>query len=350
MPTNMTLDAGRSLTYRDAGVDFGAKERAFSRMKAHLRSTYRGEVLSELGDFGGLFALGRYREPVLVSSVDSVGTKLKVAFALHRHESVGHDIVAHCGNDILVHGAEPLFFLDYIGIGRLEPDVVAELVEGLARGCREIGCALIGGETAELPDLYAVGEYDLAGCIVGVVERSQMLTGEQVRPGDALLGLPALGLHTNGYSLARRVLFQVEGLSVQDEIPGLGISVGAELLKEHKAYVRPVRALLRDVAVHGLAHITGGGLPDNVARVLPDGCRAVVERGSWNVPPIFRHLQEAGNIAEAEMYRVFNMGVGMVVIVPPEERDNALARLRESGEEPRIVGQVVAGDRGVEIL
>lgn len=339
-----------SLTYRDAGVDLDAKEDAFRQLRRLVRSTYRPEVLSELGTFGGLFALGRYREPVLVSSVDGVGTKLKIAFALDRHTTVGYDLVAHCCNDILVQGAEPLFFLDYLAIGRLRPEVVREIVEGLVRGCREVGCALIGGETAELPDFYAPGEYDLAGCIVGVVEREALITGEQIRPGDVLLGLPSTGLHTNGYSLARRVFFQKAGLSVHDEIPGLGISVGEELLKPHRNYIRSVLALRHVVNVRGLAHITGGGIPGNLVRILPEGTRARIRLGSWEVLPIFEVLQRLGGIADEEMRRVFNLGVGMVIVVSPEETEEALDCLRKHGENPTVLGEVRTGERGVEFV
>ncbi|MDA1191695.1 MAG: phosphoribosylformylglycinamidine cyclo-ligase [Candidatus Poribacteria bacterium] len=348
----MTRDTDKnrpSLTYADAGVDFDAKEQAFRRIKDRVQATYRPEVLSELGSFGGLFALAKYDAPVLVSSVDSVGTKLKVAFALDKHDTVGYDIVAHCANDILVQGAEPLFFLDYIGIGDLRPDVIAQLIDGLARACKEVGCALIGGETAELPDLYGQGEYDLVGTIVGVVERAKVVTGGGIRPGDALIGLPSVGLHTNGYSLARKIVFEAAGLTVRDTIPGLGITVGEELLKPHKPYVRSVRALMDSVEVKGLAHITGGGLPDNVERVLPDGCRARIERGTWNVLPIYNWLQEAGNVAEDEMFHVFNMGVGMVVIVSRGDVSAALTALKNAGEQPTVIGEIVSGEQGVEI-
>lgn len=340
----------KALTYRDAGVDLGAKEEAFRHLRGLMRSTYRAEVLSEFGTFGGLFALGKYREPVLVSSVDGVGTKLKIAVALDRHTTVGYDLVAHCCNDILVQGAEPLFFLDYLAMGRLRPEVVRDVVEGLARGCREAGCALIGGETAELPDVYAPGEYDLAGCVVGVVEREALITGEQIRSGDVLLGLPSVGLHTNGYSLARRVFFEEAGLSIHDEIPGLGISVGEELLKPHKSYVRSVLALRRAVNVRGLAHVTGGGIPGNLVRVLPEGARAWIRLGSWEVLPIFEVLQRLGGIADEEMRRVFNLGVGMVVVVSPEETENALDCLRKHGENPAVLGEVRTGERGVEFV
>jgi len=341
---------GRGLTYRDAGVDLEAKEKAFRQIRQLVRETYRPEVLSEFGTFGGLFALGTYREPVLVSSVDSVGTKLKIAFALHRHTTVGYDIVSHCCNDILVQGAQPLFFLDYIGMGKLVPDVVRDLVEGLARGCRETGCALIGGETAELPDLYAPGEYDLAGCIVGVVEREELITGASIGEGDVLIGLASVGLHTNGYSLARRILFERAGLSVHDEIPGLGISVGEELLKPHKSYVRSILRLKQTVPVKGLAHITGGGLPDNLVRILPEGYRATIRLGSWDVLPIFEYLQRTGDVADEEMRRVFNMGIGMVAVVPSWATDDALRLLREAGETATVIGEVRTGERGVAFV
>ncbi|GIX07309.1 MAG: phosphoribosylformylglycinamidine cyclo-ligase [Candidatus Poribacteria bacterium] len=349
MKDNPSPSTGNPLTYREAGVDLEAKAQAFQRIKGLVQSTYSPEVLSELGTFGGLFALQGFREPVLVSSVDSVGTKLKIAFALDRHDTVGYDIVAHCANDILVQGARPLFFLDYIGIGRLRPEVVEAILRGLVRGCQEVGCALIGGETAELPDLYAPGEYDLVGTIVGAVERERLITGAQIRPGDVLVGLPSVGLHTNGYTLARKILFERVGLSVRDEIPGLGISVGEELLKPHRSYVAPCLELMETVPVRGMAHITGGGLPENLARILPEGCRAVVDRSTWTPPPIFGYLQRAGEVPESEMFRVFNMGIGMVIVLARSDLEAAVALLHERGEAPILIGEVVSGPRAVEI-
>jgi len=347
----MTMPETRpgQITYRDAGVDLEAKAEAYRRIGDLVRSTYTPGVLSDIGTFGGLFALEGYRDPVLVSSVDSVGTKLKVAFAVDRHDTVGYDIVAHCGNDVVVQGARPLFFLDYIGIHDLNPTVVRDLLDGLARGCRELGCALIGGEAAELPDLYAPGEYDLVGTIVGVVERDSVVTGDRIEAGDVLIGLPSVGLHTNGFTLARKVLFEVAGLSVSDAMPGTEVTVGEEFLKPHKSYVGACIELMRAVDVRGFAHITGGGLPENVRRILPDGTRAHIQRDCWSVPAVFRLLQQAGAIDDGEMFRVFNMGVGMVAVVPPDDCEAALTSLRSAGESPTVIGEVSAGEAGVEI-
>lgn len=346
----MDSEVTQGLTYADAGVDLDAKDEAFRRIRGHVQSTHGPEVLGELGSFGGLFALGAYDDPVLVSSIDSVGTKLKIAFALDRHDTVGYDMVAHCGNDIVVQGAEPLFFMDYIGIGELRPDVVADLVDGLARGCLEVGCALIGGETAELPDLYAAGEYDLAGSIVGVVERPHVITGEGIVPGDVVLGLPSVGLHTNGYSLARKIAFEAAELDPRDDVPELGITVGEELLKPHRSYVKACLDLARSVGVGGLAHITGGGILENAARILPEGMRIRVDPSTWDRLPVFSWLQRAGGVSDLEMYRVFNMGVGMIVVVAAEAADEAIACLARHGEAANVIGEVVPGKPGVDIV
>ena len=338
------------LTYASTGVSFDAKEDALKRLKPLLQSTHRPEVLSEVGNFGGLFALGEYEKPVLVSSTDSVGTKLKVAFMTGRHDTVGFDIVAHCGNDILVQGAEPLFFLDYIGTGQLHPEVIEQIVSGVAEGCREIGCALIGGEIAELSEIYAMGEYDLAGTIVGVVEASQLITGSQIEPGDSLVGLGSLGLHTNGFSLARRIVFEVCGYEVDRYIPELGTTIGSALLAYHKSYVKSVLALREHCDIKGMAHITGGGLADNIIRILPPNRCAAVRKGTWEIPPIFPFLQEKGGVDEAEMYHVFNMGVGMVLVLPPNQIETAVAALRESGESPFLIGEIIPGEKRVQII
>lgn len=340
--------AGR-LTYRAAGVDLAAGEAAVRRLAPHAHATYRPEVLGGVGPFAGFFRLpARYREPVLVASTDGVGTKLQVAFAMGRHDTVGIDLVAMGVNDVLVHGAEPLVFLDYIGTGRLDPRTVEAIVRGVARGCREAGCALIGGETAELPGFYRPGEYDLAGFAVGVVERAQLVDGSGVRPGDVLLGLASSGLHANGFSLVRKVVFERLGLGVRDRVPALGGRVGEVLLTPTRIYVRPVLALLRAGApVRAMAHITGGGLTGNLPRVLPRGCRAVIRRGAWPVPRIFGFLQAAGRIARAEMFHVFNMGIGFVLILPPDAVGAARARLRAAGVPTWAIGRVVRGARGV---
>ena len=336
------------LTYADAGVSFEAESEAIARLKGLVQTTYRPEVLSDVGSFGGLFALKTYQEPVLVSSTDSVGTKLKVAFKVGQHNTVGFDIVAHCGNDIVVQGAEPLFFLDYIGINKVEPAVIEGIISGLATGCREIGCALIGGEIAEMSDLYAPGEYDLVGTIVGVVERDDVINGSEIAPGDHLIGLGATGLHTNGFSLARRILFDRCAYDVDTYLPELSATVGEALLMTHKNYVKSVLELRKVCKIKGLAHITGGGLPVNVLRILPDGCVADIRKGTWEIPSIFPFLQAKGDVEEIEMYRVFNMGIGMVVVLAPDTVDIALESLNASGESAFRVGEVVAGEKGVQ--
>jgi len=338
----------KGLTYRDAGVDIDAQDEALRRMKGFLKSTRTPGVLSELGSFGGLFApdLGPYREPVLVSSADGVGTKLQIAFRSGVHDTCGRDLVNHCVNDILVQGAKPLFFLDYIATGRLEPGVLASVVEGIARGCRETGCALLGGETAEMPGFYAEGEYDVAGFIVGIVEREKILDGSRVRHGDLLVALPSAGLHTNGFSLARKVFFELSGLDVNDPVEELGGTVGQLLLAEHRCYLRPLEPLLE--RVHALAHITGGGLTDNLPRVLPEGTAARIERGGWPVPPIFEYIQRVGQVADDEMYRTFNMGVGMVAIVGPDDAGPFEAQLDDAGQPHHRIGLIVEGDGKVD--
>lgn len=338
----------KPLTYADAGVSFEAESEAISRFKRLVQTTYRPEVLSDVGSFGGLFALQTYQEPVLVSSTDSVGTKLKVAFKVGQHDTVGFDIVAHCGNDIVVQGAEPLFFLDYIGISKVAPAVIEEIIAGLASGCREIGCALIGGEIAELSDIYTPGEYDLVGTIVGAVEKTDVITGERITPGDQLIGLGSAGLHTNGFTLARRILFDRCDYSVDTYLPELSATVGEALLACHKSYVTSILSLRKVCDIKGLAHITGGGLAANVERILPDGCTVYLWNGTWEIPPIFPFLQEKGDVEASEMYRVFNMGIGMVVIVPPDAVDIALASLNASEESTYRIGEVIAGARRVK--
>ena len=348
-PQRARRPRGVRLTYKASGVDIRAGAEAVRRLTPLARQTYRAEVLGDIGAFAGFFRVpSGFREPVFVASTDGVGSKLKVAFLAGRHDTVGIDLVAMSVNDLLVHGAEPLIFLDYIGIGRLVPRLVEAVVRGVAAGCREAGCALIGGETAELPDFYADGEYDLAGFAVGVVERAGLIDGRAVRAGDVLLGLGSTGLHSNGYSLVRKVVFERLGYRVADRVPELGRPISEALLTPTRIYVRPVLALLRaGVPVHAMAHVTGGGLTGNLPRVLPSGCRAVVRRGAWKVPPIFGWIMEAGRIAEAEMFRVFNMGIGFVCVVPPDVARRARGLLEASGVPTWEIGEVGRGARGV---
>jgi len=338
------------IDYKSSGVDIDAGNETVRRIKSLARATFTPGVLSEIGSFGGLFQLDResYREPVLVSSADGVGTKLKVAFMTGRHNTVGADLVNHCVNDILVQGAQPLFFLDYLATGKLSPDVAEQVIAGVARGCRDNGCALIGGETAEMPGFYADGEYDIAGFIVGVVDKPKIIDGRSIVPGDALIGLPSAGLHTNGYSLARRVLFDLHRLPPNGVHPELGMSIADALLAPHRSYLRPIRPLLDAEIVKGLAHITGGGITENLPRILPDGCGAVIHPGTWSVPPLFVLLQRLGSIPASEMFRAFNMGVGLIVACDAERAQDVLGLLARAGErEARIIGQVAGGDRTV---
>jgi phosphoribosylformylglycinamidine cyclo-ligase len=339
----------RGLSYRDAGVDIDAAQRAMGGIAAMLSSTRTPDTLSELGSFGGLYRVpAGFRSPVLVASADGVGTKLKLAFMTGRHDTVGEDLVNHCVNDILVQGAVPLFFLDYIGIGTLEPGVVEAIVSGIARACRANGCALLGGETAELPDFYGPGEYDLAGTIVGVVEEERIIDGRSIRAGDAVIALASTGLHTNGYSLARRIVFERMGLKPDDPFPGEDDTVADVLLRVHRSYLPALRPLLEgEWPIHGVAHITGGGLLDNVPRVLPPGTAARIERGSWAVPPVFRVLAREGGVAEHEMFRAFNMGVGLVLITPAAEADRLVDNLSAADERAWIAGEIIAGEQEV---
>jgi phosphoribosylformylglycinamidine cyclo-ligase len=332
------------MDYREAGVDISAADAAKARIRSLARRTFNAAVLSEIGSFGGMFRpdLGRYQEPVLVASTDSVGTKVKVAIAAGVHDTVGYDIVAHCVDDILVQGAIPLFFLDYIALGTMDPDRVEAIVRGLTRACTEFGCPLIGGETAEMPDIYAPGDYDLAGFIVGVVERSRALPAG-VAEGDILLGLPSAGLHTNGYTLARKVLFDVLGHGVETRLPELGGSVGQALLAPHRSYLSALEPLLERGKIRALAHITGGGFPGNIPRVLPEGLGARVRRGSWEIPALFRLIQSGGGVSEGEMFRTFNMGVGMVVFVAPADLHDVEHSLERRGETSFVIGSVVSG-------
>ena len=329
-------------TYKEAGVDIDAGEEAVRRIKGHVRGTFTPGVLTDVGAFGGLFALDaeRYRQPVLVSSMDGVGTKLKVAQRVGRHDTVGEDLVNHCVNDIAVCGARPLFFLDYFATGTLRPDVVEAAVKGFAKACRENGCALIGGETAEMPDLYRPGDYDLAGTVVGVVERDAVVDGSRVGPGDVLLGLPSTGLHTNGYSLARKVLFdRFVAADTPDDLGGE--TVGSALLRVHRSYLDAIQALVSESLAHGFAHVTGGGLVGNTRRVLPDGLALDVDWDAWTRPALFRLIQEVGAVPEDDMRRTFNLGVGLVAVVPEGSLGRALAVLGALGEPAFEIGRVV---------
>lgn len=336
------------LTYRSAGVDIGAGDEAVRRIARLAASTKRPEVLGGIGAFASFVSLpAGYREPVLVSSTDGVGTKLKVAFLADRHDTVGIDLVAMGVNDVLVHGAEPLYFLDYLAVHRVDPARVEAIVSGVAEGCRRAGCALVGGETAEMNELYAPGEYDLAGFAVGVAEKSDIVTGSEVRPGDRVLGLASSGLHSNGYTLARQVIFARLGLKPGDAVPGLGRSVADELLEPTRIYVKPVLALLKSVPVLAMAHVTGGGVSLNLPRVLPEGCQAVIDPRAWPVPPIFRIIQDAGLVDDAEMRRTFNMGLGYLLVVRPGDAARAAQALSAAGERVFDVGEIRAGARSV---
>jgi len=344
-------DRNKSFTYRDAGVDIDAGERAVELMKAHARSTFTPNVLAELGAFGAMFALdvNDYTAPVLVSSTDSVGTKVKIAFMTGRHTTVGQDLVNHCVNDILAQGAKALFFLDYYAVGKLDPAVAAQVVEGLSIACRMAGCALIGGETAEMPDLYTPGEYDLAGFVVGIVDRDRVITGAEIRSGDLVIGLASNGLHTNGYTLARKLVFEVAELKPDDPLP-YGPTAADELLRVHRCYAPAALPLLKENLIQGMAHITGGGLPGNLARVLPEGCRALLDPRRWEIPPIFSYLQGVGNVPRDDLFRTFNMGVGFTLAVRAGDAATVLERLAAASETAWIIGDIVAGERGVEIM
>lgn len=342
----------RKSAYAAAGVDIEAANRTTKVIKELVGSTFGPGVVGEAGGFGGLFAppWQDYHEPVLVSSMDGVGTKLRVAFASGKHDSVGIDIVHHCANDILVQGARPLIFMDYLAMNRHEPEVVEAIVRGVAAGCRDVGSALIGGETAEMPDFYQPGEYDLAGSIVGIVDRGDIIDGRTVEAGDAVIGLASDGLHTNGYSLARRIVFHQAGLKLEDPLGETGRTVVEELLRPHRSYVTPVMNLLEQMTVKGIAHITGGGLWDNIPRVLPTGLSVQVQRDSWRAPPVFDFLQKTGRVDEYEMFHVFNMGVGLVLFVAATEADAALTSLLDSGEEAWLLGEVTRGEEAVVLL
>jgi phosphoribosylformylglycinamidine cyclo-ligase len=339
----------KSISYADAGVDITSGDRSKQRIKMLARKTFNRQVLSEIGGFGGLFALDleKFPNPVLVSSADGVGTKLKVAFELGIHHTVGQDLVNHCVNDIAVQGATPLFFLDYLATGKLEDMVVEKVVQGISEACRANGCALIGGETAQMPGFYGDGEYDLAGTIIGAVNRDKIITGDHIQIGDVLVGLPSNGLHTNGYSLARKLLFEVAKYEPDHYVNELKDKTGAALMRTHRSYLSVIKKLAGAEVVSGMAHITGGGITENLPRILPKGMGAVVDLASWTVPPLFVHLQQLGNVAQDEMLRTFNMGIGLIAVIPAEKIKKAKAILNRANERHCIIGRVVRGERKV---
>ena len=341
----------KPISYSDAGVDIDAATRATDKIKELARRTFNQRTLSEIGSFGGMFdgAFPNLSQPVLVASADGVGTKLKIAFATGVHNTVGRDLVNHCVNDILVQGARPLFFLDYVATGKLSPDVVASVVEGVTNGCRENGCVLLGGETAEMPGFYQDGEYDIAGFIVGVVDRNKIIDGKTIAAGDVLLALPSAGLHTNGYSLARKLFFEVAGYKPDTHIPELGMTAGEALLLPHLSYLKPLDGLLDKGLIKGLAHITGGGLTDNIPRILPEGTAVKIRKDSWRKPSLFELMRRLGNVSEPEMYRTFNVGVGMVIVCSGSDAEAITSHLENEGETVYEIGNVVTGNREVQI-
>jgi phosphoribosylformylglycinamidine cyclo-ligase len=341
----------KPVTYSDAGVSIDAANLATEKIKELARSTFNARTLSEIGSFGGMFdaQFPDMARPVLVASADGVGTKLKIAFLTNTHDTIGRDLVNHCVNDILVQGARPLFFLDYIATGVLAPEVVASIVAGITVGCRENGCVLLGGETAEMPGFYGAGEYDVAGFIVGIVDRERVIDGKSIVAGDTLLALPSAGLHTNGYSLARKLFFEVAGYAVDTHLPALNSTVGASLLAEHRSYLPALDSLLDSGRIKGLAHITGGGLLENIPRILPEGTSAAIARGTWPVLPVFTLMQEIGRIPDAEMYRTFNMGVGMVIITSQQDAEAIQSHFARRDEPCYEIGRIIEGNREVLI-
>lgn len=340
-----------SEAYKNAGVDIAAGNEAVERMKSHVKRTFRPEVLTDLGGFGALFGLNKdkYEEPVLVSGTDGVGTKLKIAFAMDKHDTIGIDAVAMCVNDVVVQGAEPLFFLDYLACDKVIPAKIEAIVSGIADGCSQSGCALIGGETAEMPGMYAEGEYDIAGFTVGVVDKSKIINGSTIAAGDTVIGLASSGVHSNGFSLVRKLLLEQCGYSLHDTLTELdGARLGDVLLTPTKLYVKPVLALLEQVQVKGMAHITGGGFIENIPRVLPDNVNAEIDHGSWPILPIFELLQQKGDVSNRDMFTTFNMGVGLVIVVAKEDAGKTVEALRAAGETPYVIGRITEGSREVK--
>lgn len=342
----------KGITYKEAGVDIYRGNEFVKRIKPLVMSTLRPEAIGGIGGFGGLFRINlkKYKDPVLVSSTDGVGTKLKIAFMMDRHDTVGIDLVAMGVNDILVHGAEPLFFLDYLSTGKLRTEKAIEIIKGIVKGCKYAGCTLLGGETAEMPNFYRNGEYDLAGFAVGIVEKKKIIDGSNIRQGELLIGLASSGLHSNGYSLARKVLLEKMNYTVTDRIKGLKRSLGEELLTPTRIYVKTVLKLLQEFNIKGMAHITGGGITENLPRVLPNGLSALIKKGSWRIHPIFNIIQEKGNISEPEMYRTFNMGIGFILVVSEKEVDSTLLKLKRFGEKAYIIGKIEKGRREVRYI
>ncbi|WP_223068866.1 phosphoribosylformylglycinamidine cyclo-ligase [Paenibacillus caui] len=339
-----------SEAYKSAGVDIAAGNEAVERMKKHVKRTFRPEVLTDLGGFGALFGLNKdkYEEPVLVSGTDGVGTKLKLAFAMDKHDTIGIDAVAMCVNDIVVQGAEPLFFLDYLACDKVIPSKIEAIVAGIAEGCAQSGCALIGGETAEMPGMYAEGEYDIAGFTVGVVDKSKIINGSTIKAGDAVIGLASSGVHSNGFSLVRKLLLEDGGYSLSDELPELeGAKLGDVLLEPTRLYVKPALSLIDKVQVKGMAHITGGGFIENIPRVLPEGVNVEIDYGSWPILPVFKLLQDKGGVSNRDMFTTFNMGIGLVIIVAADQVEAAQAALADAGEKPYVIGRVTEGSREV---
>ncbi|MCP1356264.1 phosphoribosylformylglycinamidine cyclo-ligase [Aneurinibacillus migulanus] len=339
-----------SEAYKQAGVDIDAGNEAVERMKKHVKRTFRPEVLTDLGGFGALFGLdiNKYKKPVLVSGTDGVGTKLKLAFAMDKHDTIGIDAVAMCVNDIVVQGAEPLFFLDYLACGKVVPERIEAIVKGIADGCEQSGSALIGGETAEMPGMYEESEYDIAGFSVGVVDADRVIDGKSIVSGDIIIGMSSSGVHSNGFSLVRKVLLEDAGLPLHEEVAELGGKLGDVLLTPTRIYVKSCLALLEKVKVNGLVHITGGGFYDNIPRILPEGTAAHIEYGTWNIPPVFNLVETKGNVSKQDMFRTFNMGIGMIAIVRESDVDEALRVLTEAGEQAQVIGRIVQGDRDVQ--
>ncbi|OMF92482.1 phosphoribosylformylglycinamidine cyclo-ligase [Paenibacillus sp. FSL R7-0337] len=336
-----------SEAYKKAGVDIAAGNEAVERMKKHVKRTYRPEVMTELGGFGALFGLNKdkYEEPVLVSGTDGVGTKLKIAFAADRHDTIGIDAVAMCVNDIVVQGAEPLFFLDYLACDKVVPEKIEAIVAGIAEGCHQAGCALIGGETAEMPGMYAAGEYDIAGFTVGVADKAKLVTGSDIAPGDTVIGLASSGIHSNGFSLVRKLLLEEDGYGLDEVVPELGAPLADVLLAPTRIYVKPLLALLEQLPVKGMAHITGGGFIENIPRVLPDNVNVEINYGSWPIQPVFSLMQSKGQVSNRDMFTTFNMGVGLVLVVAEADGERALELLKASGEEAYRIGTVTEGER-----